>query len=136
MKLRLVRFSNTDESTEGKLYIDGVFECHTLEDKDRKLEDGGDKVYGKTAIPRGTYEVIITYSNRFKRDMPLLVDVPGFTGIRIHSGNTSADTDGCILVGDQNSKEDDNFVGASKIAYNRLFKKLKETEEKITIEVT
>lgn len=137
MKLKLFRPNtslNTD-FTEGKLYVENVFECYTLEDKDRRLEEGNEKVQNATAIPRGTYEVVITYSNRFKREMPLLLNVPGFTGIRIHSGNTSEDTEGCILVGDRNSKEDDNFIGASRIAYNRLFEKLKNAKDKITLEV-
>lgn len=83
----------------GELYVDGRLLGQTLEDEDRRLEDGGEKVYGQTAIPRGRYKVTITFSNRFQRPMPLVHDVPGFTGIRIHGGNTEADTHGCPLLG-------------------------------------
>lgn len=92
--------------TIGNLYINGEFFSNTLEDIDRGLtqdmplsETKKHKVYGQTAIPSGRYEVRITYSNRFKRPLPLLLNVPGFEGIRIHAGNTPEDTLGCILVG-------------------------------------
>ena len=92
--------------TIGKLYIDGEYFCDTLEDKDRGLTDNMTvseiskiKVKKETAIPTGTYKVTITYSNRFKKNMPLINDVKGFEGIRIHSGNTDKDTEGCLLVG-------------------------------------
>jgi hypothetical protein len=96
MKLLLVRDMPQPECTLGKLFIDGAFECFTCEDVERPE---GQKVHGKTAIPRGTYRVVITRSNRFQRDLPLLLDVPNFEGIRIHPGNTAADTEGCILPG-------------------------------------
>src|SRR5574343_976097 len=95
MKLELIRHAIKDTYTIGKLFIDGTYFCDTLEDYVR----AGEKVFGKTAIPTGTYDVQITYSNRFKQPMPLLIDVPGFSGIRIHPGNTAEDTHGCILVG-------------------------------------
>ena len=92
--------------TIGKLYIDGEYFCDTLEDKDRGLTDSmtvGEiskiKIKKETAIPTGTYKVTITYSNRFKKNMPLINNVKGFEGIRIHSGNTNQDTEGCLLVG-------------------------------------
>lgn len=99
MELLLCREACGLHSTPGKLYIDGVYFCETLEDLDRKLEAGGEKVYGQSAIPRGSYTVVLDYSQRFKTIMPHVMDVPGFTGIRIHSGNVAADTDGCVLVG-------------------------------------
>lgn len=138
MVLQLIRENMSELATEGKLFIDGIFECYSLEDTDRQLENGGEKIYGNTAIPRGIYDMDITYSNRFKQDMPLILDVPQFNGIRIHKGNTSLDTDGCILVGVSNEKKDDNFIGKSKIAYDILFLKLveaKERGEKLTIEI-
>tara|TARA_R110000782_G_scaffold190556_2_gene280422 strand:- start:1415 stop:1810 length:396 start_codon:yes stop_codon:yes gene_type:complete len=130
MKLELKRKIFTDDSTIGELYIDGVFTCYTLEDKVRDK-----KIYGITAIDYGEYEVIISYSNRFKQFMPLLLKVPNFEGIRIHSGNKSADTEGCILVGSSKSL---NFIGNSRVTYRGLFAKLKiaAKKEKIFINVT
>ena len=135
MKLLLVREPSGDSCTHGKLYVNGVFECFTLEDKDRKLEAGGEKIYGQTAIPRGTYEVIINFSQRFSRDMPLLLDVPGYSGVRIHAGNTIEDTEGCILVG---GSRGDQRVNNSRVAFNKLFDQLDEAyaaNEAISLEV-
>lgn len=98
MKLNLYRHTYNDEGDRniiGDLFINDEFFCHTLEDEKRP---DGLKVYGETAIPTGTYNIKLTYSNRFKKIMPLLLDVPMFKGIRIHGGNTSKDTLGCILV--------------------------------------
>lgn len=101
MKMTLKRDVFAPKFTLGTLTC-GSFTFQTLEDKVREI-DGVPvekwKVYGETAIPRGTYKVIVNMSNRFKKKLPLLLDVPGFKGIRIHSGNTEADTEGCILVG-------------------------------------
>ena len=106
IKLQLRRVALRKDYTIGRLFIDGKYFCDTLEDpvrdhnKDGDLNDVGEgKVYGNTAIPYGTYQVIMNMSNRFKRRMPLLFTVNGFKGIRIHSGNTPKDTLGCILVG-------------------------------------
>ena len=135
MKLLLHRQIFSDKSSVGTLYVNGLKECHTLEDRDRHLEDGGEKVYGETAIPRNTYKVVITYSNRFKQPMPLLVDVPGFEGIRIHPGNTDQNTEGCILVGVGIGQD---RLYNSRQAYERLFNKLEAAEalgEEITIEI-
>ena len=135
MKLLVQREIISDKSTIGTLYVEGIRECHTLEDKDRRLEEGAEKVYGETAIPRGMYKVVITYSNRFKKPMPLLLDVPGFSGIRIHPGNDKDDTHGCILVGVGIGQD---ILYNSRQAYERLFNKLEAAEclgEEITIEV-
>lgn len=83
----------------GELYVDGVLLGQTLEDQDRQLENGGEKVYGDSAIPRGSYRVTLSMSVRFGRVMPEVHDVPGFTGVRIHSGNDEVDTLGCPLLG-------------------------------------
>ena len=135
MKLLLHRQIFSDKSSVGTLYVNGLKECHTLEDRDRHLEEGGEKVYGETAIPRNTYKVVITYSNRFKQPMPLLVDVPQFEGIRIHPGNTAEDTHGCILVGVGIGQD---ILYNSRQAYERLFNKLEAAEalgEEIEIEI-
>lgn len=118
MKLELRRIIFTDRTTIGDLSIDGVFFCNTLEDKDRKLESGGRKIPERTAIPRGEYEVDITFSNRFKKYLPELKNVPQFTGIRIHPGNNETNTEGCILVGD---KVDDYSIMNSRVTFNDLF---------------
>ena len=99
MKLRLVRDYRSPIVTLGRLYINGVMGYQTLEDCDRKLESGGLKIPKKTAIPRGTYPVIIDFSQRFQKEMLHVTNVPFFDGIRIHAGNSAEDTEGCILVG-------------------------------------
>jgi hypothetical protein len=97
MEITLNRQPSFEETTLGTLFIDGAPYCATLEDVVRP--DGEAKVDGRTAIPAGRYRVMVTFSNRFQRQMPLVCGVPGFEGIRIHPGNTAADTEGCILVG-------------------------------------
>lgn len=121
MNLLLRRYEFGGPQTFGKLYVDGSHECETLEDQDRMLEEGGTKVYGETCIPRGKYLVIVDYSQRFKKDLPRLLNVPGFEGIRIHPGNTVADTLGCILVG---MRRIGNQVQQSRLAFDALFQKL------------
>lgn len=98
MELRVERIAKRGNYTIGKLFINGRYFCDTLEDKVRDLSRGP-KIAGKTAIPEGQYRVRLTYSNRFKKVLPLLIGVPHFDGIRIHSGNDADDTEGCILVG-------------------------------------
>lgn len=132
MHLDLKRTTLTKESTIGELYVDGVFECYVLEDVVRGA--GEVKVWGKTAIPAGEYRLRVTYSNRFRRLLPLLVNVPGGAirfgtnliddcGVRIHSGNTAADTEGCLLVGLDKKKD---FVGRSRDAFSRFFPRLQD----------
>jgi hypothetical protein len=133
MILELNRKTRTLKSTIGELLINGEFFCYVLEDMDRGLhsslsvtEISQRKVYAETAIPSGTYKVVITFSPRFKEYMPLLLNVKGFQGIRIHSGNTSAHTEGCLIVGLTKAAD---FVGQSKVAYSRLMAKLKKVEK-------
>lgn len=99
MNLVLLRDRFADDFTLGTLTESGVFIGYTCEDVDRKMEEGGTKVHGRTAIPRGRYKCVLSRSNRFKRVMPEVQNVPGFSGVRIHSGNTAADTEGCPLLG-------------------------------------
>ena len=129
MDLLVKRLEFSDDSTIGELSVDGQFECYTLEDKVRPV-----KIKGKTAIPAGQYEVVINFSQRFQKPLPLLLNVPNFEGVRIHPGNVSANTEGCILVGDTKGV---NFVGQSRVAFNRLFQKMKAAAktQKIFIEI-
>jgi hypothetical protein len=92
------------------------------------------KIKGKTAIPAGQYEVVINFSQRFQKPLPLLLNVPNFEGVRIHPGNIPANTEGCILVGDTKSVD---CIGQSRIAFARLFEKMKTATEtqKIFIEI-
>jgi len=106
MKLTLDRKYKKPEYTIGKLYINGQYFCDTLEDKDRGLTQDMDentifdiKVKGQTAIPKGIYKVEYTYSPKYKKYMLQVMNVPGFAGIRIHSGNNKDHTEGCILPG-------------------------------------
>lgn len=100
MKLTLKRIAFRDTYTIGRLFIDGAYFCDTLEDRVREIApDGTGKVWGETAIQAGTYKVIMKQSPKFGRILPRLLDVPHFTGILIHRGNTAKDSHGCILVG-------------------------------------
>lgn len=140
MILRLKRDATERGFTLGRLYLDDVFECDTLEDAVREVKGQSVakwKIRGETAIPRGSYIVIVDYSNRFKKDLPHVLDVPGFEGIRIHSGNTAADTEGCILVGNRIPGRAD-WVNNSRIAMARLMQKIEEAyarDEEITLAV-
>jgi hypothetical protein len=99
MNLILTRTYKSSTATLGQIYIGVDLICSTLEQVDRQLEDGGEKIDGLTCIPRGTYVLDFTYSPKFNMKLPLLINVPNFINIRIHPGNTAADTEGCILVG-------------------------------------
>ena len=130
MKLLIIRQHHGAEHTIGHLFVDGDNVCYTLEDKVRERPGepvGRWKVPGRTAIPRGTYKVAITHSPRFGVPLPLIINVPGFSGVRIHPGNTSVDTDGCILVGHTWSGGD--FIGQSRIAFNALFSILQKAQQ-------
>lgn len=96
MIVKIIRSFKGPEYTIGKLYIDGQYFCDTLEDVVRAK---GEKVYGKTAIPSGTYRVKKTFSPRFKKVLPEILEVEDFSGVRIHAGNTAKDTEGCVLLG-------------------------------------
>lgn len=132
LKLELVRKEFTDEATLGELYLEEDFFCFVLEDKVRPL---GEKVPGETAIPEGKYQVLLTQSPRFKRVLPLLIDVPGFDGIRIHPGNTADDSSGCLLVGDEIDRSTPiPTIRKSKQAFDRLFAEM-QLAPQITISV-
>ena len=139
MKIEVKRIAKRSTYTIGKMYIDGNYFCDTLEDVDRSInqKDSLDtikqiKVAGATAIPTGTYKVIVNMSPKFQRNLPRLIDVPGFEGILIHRGNTDKDTAGCILVGEN------KVVGKvinSTVYEKKLVNILQNTKEDITITI-
>lgn len=139
MKIEVKRIAKRNTYTIGKMYIDGNYFCDTLEDVDRGInqKDSLDtikkiKVAGATAIPTGTYKVIVNMSPKFQRNLPRLIDVPGFEGILIHRGNTDKDTAGCILVGEN------KVVGKvvnSTVYEKKLVNILQNTKEDITITI-
>lgn len=130
MNLVLKRIAFRPTYTIGRLYVNGIKFCDTIEDR---VPKDGKKVPGLTAIPAGKYDVTICWSPRFKKSLPLLHDVPGFSGVRIHSGNTEKDSEGCIIVG-VNDKV--GWVSNSRATMNRLMERLKASKTPITIEIS
>ena len=111
MEIKVKRITPIDYPyTIGKMYIDGKYFCDTLEDRVRdlnkngKFDNGEVKVAGETAIPYGRYQVVVTMSPKFKRELPRLLNVPNFDGILIHRGNTDKDSAGCLLLGENKVK--------------------------------
>ena len=146
MKLQVVRTQFGKDATNGLLFIDGVFECYTLEDQYQAV-----KVMHETCIPEGTYDIKFRktggfhakYSARYKNahySMLHLQDVPGFTYILIHTGNTDEHTSGCLIVGETQQDLDINFngmVGSSAVAYKKMYAKVANQllqGKKVTIE--
>ena len=141
MNLTLKRLNLTPNYTEGELYVNGVYFCKTLEDTNRDLNKNGKfdnsekKVYGETCIPYGKYKVILSYSPKFKRELPEILEVPNFQGIRIHRGNKISDTLGCILCGE---KVKNGYLSNStpyEIKLVELFKQAKSRNEESFIEI-
>ena len=138
MKLTLIREPSSLTCTLGRLQVNDIDECFTLEDVIREVPGvpvSEWKIKGQTAIPAGTYDVELTFSNRFQRILPVLIGVEGFEGIRIHCGNTDVDTEGCILVGSSKGIE---MIYGSRPAFSRLYPQMQEAVargERITIEI-
>lgn len=140
MELNVRRIARKDGYTIGRLFINNEYFCDTLEDTDRGLKDTmqvneilAKKVKAQTAIPTGKYDVILTFSPRFKRVLPLLLSVKGYEGVRVHAGNTNKDTEGCLLVGENKVK---GQVLNSRATLEKLMSILLECEkrkEKVTI---
>ncbi|MCX6747968.1 MAG: DUF5675 family protein [Candidatus Pacearchaeota archaeon] len=128
MKLELKRAYIGKTYTIGHLYVDGEFLCDTLEDIPRDV-----KIMNETCIPTGDYKIILNESNRFKRVMPLLLQVPNFEGIRIHAGNSEADTSGCILVGKNTAR---GMLSESRATFDKLFSMMTKAEDGIEIIIT
>ena len=128
MKIKVDRIYKGESYTIGKMYLNGEYFCDTLEDAIRPV-----KIPNETAIPAGIYKVEVTYSPSFKRNLPLLVDVPNYTGIRIHNGSNKDHTSGCILVGFNTSK---GILSDSRKISDQLTEKLKSLSEPIEIEIS
>mgnify|MGYP003113418402 FL=1 len=149
MKLQVVRTQFGKDATNGMLFIDGMFECFTLEDQEQAV-----KVKSETAIPLGSYNVVLRaeggfnkryvakYGNTWHKGMLWIQDVPGFEWILIHTGNTDEHTAGCLLVGETQQDLDkgkDGFVGGSGDAYKKMYPKVRnalQAGDKVTIEYT
>ena len=140
MELELTRSVKTNKSTIGELTVNGVFECFILEDKDRGLRKDMPiselivmKIKTRTAIPTGRYEIVVSFSDKFQKMLPLLLDVPAFAGIRIHPGNTDANSEGCLLPGKTKSPD---MIGSSRVAFTALFDKIKAALQREKIFIT
>lgn len=142
MEIVIKRIAKKVTYTIGKLYIDGKYFCDTLEDKDRGLKDSMSvdeilkiKVKHETAIPTGTYNMDITYSPKFKKQLPLVLNVKGFEGIRFHSGNSCLDSSGCVLLGQNKvvGKVINSRVTCDK--FNTILTGAKNKKEKITLKI-
>lgn len=131
MKLKLIRKYKCPNYTIGHLYINDKYFCDTLEDTVRELNTINDKIKHKTAIPKGKYKVVVTMSPKFRRSLPLLLNVPFFEGIRIHRGNDENDTSGCIIVGENKIKG--RLVNSTY--YEKKLVELLKNEEDIEIEI-
>ena len=142
MEIQVNRIARKDGYTIGRMSLNGEYFCDTLEDTDRGLSNSmqeseilAKKVKGQTAIPTGKYDVILTFSPRFKRVLPLLLSVKGYEGVRIHAGNTNKDTEGCLLVGENKAK---GQVLNSRATLEKLMSVLLDCEkrkEKISITI-
>ena len=140
MELKVKRIARKDGYTIGRLFINNEYFCDTLEDTDRGLSSTmqvneilAKKVKAQTAIPTGKYDVILTFSPRFKRVLPLLLNVPGYQYIRVHNGNRPDSTEGCLLVGENKAK---GQVINSRATLEKLMSVLLDCEkrkEKVTI---
>lgn len=141
MELLLERKWIKEEYTIGRLYINGILFCNTLEDKVRDINMNGTfdcgefKISGHTAIPYGEYEVIVNYSPKFKRELPRLLNVPHFEGILIHRGNTHKDSSGCVLVGENTKKGMVLNSTKYEVELTEILKEAQNRKEKITIKI-
>lgn len=138
MLITLKRHQCGDGFTLGTMHIDGLFLGYTCEDEDRKLEEVGTdaKIKGKTAIPRGRYEVVLSFSNRFQKIMPEVLSVPGFSGIRIHGGNSAADTLGCPLLGAEQTETGVRDCAAVNSTLKRRIQLALDRNERVWLEVS
>ena len=129
--IQIKRFAFKETYTIGRLYVDGVYICDTIEDKVRELNTAEDKVYGKTAIPVGTYPADLYFSRKFGYTVVRLFNVPYFEGIYIHKGNTEKDSLGCIIVGYNDRK---GWVSKPTVAMNKIVDVLRGRQIEVVVE--
>ena len=129
--IQIKRFAFKETYTIGKLYVNGVYICDTIEDKVRVLNSAKDKVYGKTAIPAGTYPADLYFSRKFGYTVVRLFNVPYFEGIYIHKGNTEKDSLGCIIVGYNDRK---GWVSKPTVAMNKIVDVLRGRQIEVVVE--
>lgn len=133
MKLELKRIALKPNYTIGKLFINGAYYCDTIEDKvidlnkNGKFDDGLNKVMHQTAIPYGTFKVVVNHSPKFNRELPRLLDVPYFEGILIHNGSDQNSSSGCIIVGENKTV---GKVINSTFYMNNLTARIKDAQNK------
>lgn len=134
MEILIKRRKPENGCTLSEWFVNGKKECFGIEDI---VRPSGEKKFGETAIPAGTYQVANTYSPRFGKYLPLLLNVPGFAGVRIHPGNYAKDTEGCLLPGTAIAPGN-AMVTNSRVAFEALFAKIKvaEKKERITLTIT
>lgn len=132
MEILIKRKYKGDTYTIGDLFVNGRFICNTIEDKVRILNEYEDKVYGETAIPEGIYHVKLTYSPKFKKVLPEILNVQFFKGIRIHAGNSEKDSEGCIIVGENKVK---GKVVNSRKTLEKLMNILKNAQDPIILKI-
>ena len=140
MKLKVIRETKTEVSTIGRLFVNDKFFCYTLEDKDRGLKQTdtllfiqAKKIFGVTAIPSGNYELIVNLSPKFKRMLPRILDIKGFSGVLLHRGNSANDSLGCILLGYK--KGENSIFESTKAETDLVNRLLLHNQEVHTIEI-
>lgn len=140
LQILVKRHTFLKDTTIGDVYVNGEYLCKMLEDTDRDLNQQMTptviqqlKIWGNTCIPYGTYQVVVSYSNKFKKLLPELINVPGYTGVRLHPGNTHVDTHGCPLP--ITSFQNEVGLESSK-AFNKLFTKIKSAQKKQKVFLT
>ena len=137
MQIKVIRSVFTDTTTLGQMLVNDSFFAYTLEDTNRNLNgDCSKKVQNETCIDAGTYNVVVNHSAHFNKDLPQILNVPCFEGIRIHGGNTAKDTEGCILIGAKTNHIDwIGECGQKVLEIISLIRNAADNNESVTIEI-
>ena len=135
IRLPTIYVAGGEGFTPGDLYVDGLRTGYTCEDEDRRLEDNGEKVYGRTCIARGVYDLEVSFSMRFQRELPAVLGVESFTGIRIHGGNRAEASLGCILLGQVRPSTGVAKCAATVTRVIAMIKAAENRNERVTLEI-